>query len=70
VVRAFNPAAERMFGYPAAEVVGRKLKRLMPAPYAQHHDDYIGRYLRTGRAHVVGVGREVIGRRRDGTLAI
>lgn len=67
VVETFNPAAERTFGYPAAEVVGQSLKMLMASPYRDEHDSYIQHYVKTGEARVIGIGREVVGRRKDGT---
>jgi two-component system, LuxR family, sensor kinase FixL len=67
VVLSFSAAAERMFGYRAAEVCGHDVSMLMPSPHREHHGDYIRRYLQTGERHIVGIGRVVAGRRRDGS---
>ncbi len=68
IVETYNPAAERIFGYKADEVVGRNVSLLMPEPFHGKHDRYISDYLRTGQAKVIGIGREVEGRRKDGSV--
>ncbi|MFQ5760561.1 MAG: PAS domain S-box protein [Acidiferrobacterales bacterium] len=68
LVAAFNPAAERMFGYRAEEVLGREVKILMPEPDGSRHQGFVDGYVRTGDAKIIGVGREVIGRRKDGSV--
>jgi len=75
IVEHFNRAAERIFGCGADEIVGRNVSELMPPPDRDLHDDYINRYLVSGEARIIGIGREVTGRRRDGerflmTLAV
>jgi two-component system, LuxR family, sensor kinase FixL len=67
VILEFNPAAERMFGYSRAEVVGQPVSMLMPEPYRSGHPDYVGRYLATHEPRVIGIGREVKAQRRDGS---
>ncbi|HUE71840.1 MAG TPA: PAS domain S-box protein [Pirellulaceae bacterium] len=66
-IEAFNPAAERMFGYAAESILGQNIKRLMPAPYRDEHDDYLANYSRSGQRKILGAMREVAGLRSDGT---
>jgi len=67
-VTSFSAGAARLFGYHADEVIGRNVKMLMPEPYRTEHDDYIGNYLRTGEARIIGYGRLVKGLTKDGAV--
>ena len=67
-IEAFNPSAEKMFGYAAEQIIGRNIKLLMPPPYSNEHDDYLANYLGTGQRKILGTTREVAGLRRDGSI--
>ena len=66
-VLLYNAACERLFGYTAEEVLGNNVRLLMTRPDRTNHDTYIENYLRTGTARIIGIGRDVTGRRKDGS---
>ena len=67
IVQSFNAAAKDIFGYTAEEVIGENVKMLMSEPDARQHDNYINNYVRGGEAQVIGIEREVVGQRKDGS---
>jgi PAS domain S-box-containing protein len=67
IILSANPATVRLFGYQTDELTGRNVSMLMPEPHAGKHDGYLRHYLQTGERHIIGIGREVFGRRKDGS---
>lgn len=68
LIQYVNPAMERLFGYAKEEMLGRNVKMLMPSPDHEQHDGYLRHYLDTGERRIIGIGREVLGRRKNGSL--
>jgi two-component system sensor kinase FixL len=67
VIESFSAAAEKQFGWTAAEAIGRNVKTLMPQPYRNGHDGYLDHYRKTGERRIIGIGRIVVGERKDGS---
>jgi two-component system sensor kinase FixL len=67
IMRSFSATAERLFGWSAEEVLGKNVSMLMPTPYRQEHDSYLHRYRTTGERRIIGIGRIVVGERKDGS---
>ncbi|MGH6928032.1 MAG: sensor histidine kinase [Dongiaceae bacterium] len=67
IMESYSPAAERLFGYRPQDVMGRNVSMLMPSPYRERHDSYLDHYLRTGERRIIGIGRVVVGQRKDGS---
>ena len=67
VIQSFSAAAEKQFGWTAAEAIGRNVRMLMPQPYSAAHDGYLEHYRRTGEKRIIGIGRIVVGERKDGS---
>ncbi|NLC37617.1 MAG: PAS domain S-box protein, partial [Alcaligenaceae bacterium] len=67
LIQDYNRSAERLFGWTAAEVMGQNIKMLMPEPYQSAHDGYLHNYMTSGKPRIIGIGREVVGLRKDGS---
>ena len=67
LIMKFNPACEKLFKYGTVEVIGQNVRMLMPAPYRSEHDGYLRNYLTSGEKKIIGIGREVVGQRKDGS---
>jgi PAS domain S-box-containing protein len=67
LIQTVNAAAEQLFGYRASELLGQNVTMLMPPPYRDEHNGYMSRYIETGEKRIIGIGREVVGARKDGT---
>lgn len=67
IVESINPGALKLFGYSSGDVIGRNISMLMPEPYKSQHDHYLEKYLKTGKKNIIGIGREVLGEKKDGS---
>jgi len=67
IIESINPGALKLFNYHSDEVIGKNISVLMPEPYKSQHDNYISKYLKTGKRNIIGIGREVLGQKKDGT---
>src|SRR5262245_19338172 len=67
LIESYSSAAQRLFGFTAEETIGRNVSLLMPSPYRERHDAYLRHYLETGERRIIGIGRVVVGQRKDGT---
>jgi len=68
LIQYMNPASQQLFGYSSDEALGQNVRLLMPSPHRQKHDEYLARYMRTGEARIIGIGREVFGRNKSGEV--
>ena len=68
IIQTANTSTERLFGYQRSEIIGRNISMLMPQPYRDRHDSYVGNYLGSGVKRIIGIGREVVGQRKDGSV--
>ena len=68
IMETVNPATETLFGFTPAEMIGQNVSMLMPVPYRDEHDGYLQNYRKTGIAKIIGIGREVVAKKKDGTI--
>ncbi|QEF98820.1 Sensor protein FixL [Stieleria maiorica] len=66
-IQTVNPATSTLFGFSKEEMLGQNVNMLMPSPFREQHDGYLSNYLKTGEAKIIGIGREVVGKRKDGS---